>query len=121
MSSFAKSNTLTFIAGGTITKGQAIKPGADRRTVLASVLATSKNFGVAMNDAGIGDNVEVALPGGGAKGKINGAVFFGDMLVPDNTGNLITTTTTGDRYVAVAMEDAVQGDLSSIHIVVGVL
>lgn len=120
MSSHAKANALTFFAGAAISKGMVVKPGADNKHVLKSASATSKNFGIAMGDAAAAEDlVEVALPGGGAKGLLGGTVSFGDLLTSDANGKLVATTTTADRYVATAMEDGVSGDLISVHISVG--
>jgi len=119
MSSYAQPNVLTFKAGAAIAQGCVVKPGADREHVLVSAAATSKNFGIAMNAASAAeDKVEVALPGGGAKGLAGGTVAFGDLLTSDADGKLVATTTANDRAVAMAMEDAVVGDLFSVHIIV---
>lgn len=120
MSSFAQPNLLTFKAGSTgIVEGCVVKPGADNKHVLISASATSKNFGIAQNAAAAAEDlVEVALPGGGAKGLAGDTISFGDLLTSDSAGKLVATTTANDRVVAIAMEDAVVGDLFSVHVVV---
>jgi hypothetical protein len=123
MSSHANPNALTFKAGSTgIVKGCVVKPGADNKHVLISAAATSKNLGLALGAASAAeDKVEVALPGGGAKGLLGGTVSFGDLLTSDASGNCVATTTPGDRYVAMAMEDGVAGDLISVHVITGLI
>lgn len=119
MSSYANPNMLTFKAGAAIAEGSVVKPGADNQHVLVSAAATSKNFGIAQNAATAAeDKVEVAMPGGGAKGLAGGTVAFGDLLTSDASGKLVATTTANDRVVAIAMEDAVVNDLFSVHVVV---
>ena len=119
MSSHACPNVLTFKAGGAIPKGSVVKPGADREHVAKATAATDKSFGLAQNAAAAAEDlVEVALPGGGAKALAGGSISFGDLLAADSNGALVATTTANDRVVAVAMEDAVAGDLFSCHVVV---
>lgn len=118
MSAIAMPNVLTFKAGAAISKGMVVKPGADDQHILKSALATSKNFGIAMNDATTADDkVEVALPGGGAKALLGGTVAFGDMLTSDANGKCVATTTPGDRVIGVAMQDGVANDLIAAHVV----
>ena len=119
MSSYAQPNVLTFKAGAAIPNGSVVKPGADNAHVLKSVLATSKNFGIAQNAASAAeDKVEVALPGGGGRALAGGSISFGDLLTADTNGALVATTTANDRVIAIAMEDASSGDLFSVHVCV---
>lgn len=119
MSTYACPSILSFKAGGVIPQGSVVKPGADLKHVLKSTSATAKNFGIAQNAAAAAEDVvEVALPGGGGKGLAGGAIAFGDLLTADVNGALVATTSANDRVVAVAMEDAVAGDLFSLHVVV---
>ena len=119
MSSFGPIVCLTFKAGGAIAQGCVVKPGADNKHVVISASNTSLNLGIAQNAAvGAEDKVEVALPGGGGKGLAGGTVHFGDLLTSDASGNLIATTSASDRVVAMAMEDAVAGDLFSLQVMV---
>lgn len=122
MSAHFQPNVLTFKADGAIAKGKCVKPGTDKDHVVVSALATSKNVGLAMNTVTTAeDKVEVALPGGGAKGLLAGSVSFGDLLTPDSSGALVATTTPGDRYVAMAMEDGSAADLIAVHVIVGLI
>lgn len=120
MSSYAKPNVLSFKAGGAIPQGSVVKPGADREHVAKATAATDKAVGIAMNAAADAeDKVEVALPGGGAKGLAGDSISFGDLLAADSNGALVATTTGNDRVVGVAMEDAAAGDLFSVHVSLG--
>jgi hypothetical protein len=119
MSSHAQPNCLTFKAGAAISKGMAVKPGADNSHVVKAAAATDKAVGLALCDAAAAeDKVEVALPGGGAKALLGGTVSFGDLLASDAAGKLVATTTADNRVVAIAMEDGVASDLISVHVVV---
>ena len=120
MSGHAQPNVLTYKADGAISKGMVVKPGSDRDHVAKSVLATSKNFGIAMNTVTAAeDKVEVALPGGGAKGLLGDTVSFGDLLTADSAGKLVATTTANDKIVAQALEDGVANDLIAVNVVIG--
>ncbi len=124
MSVHSQPRVLTFYAGSTgIVKGCVVKPGADGKHVLISAAATSLNIGFAMNAAAAaGDKVEVALPGGGAKALVGSATpAFGDLLTADANGAVIVTTTPGDRYIAIAMEAGVVGDLIAVEVVAGLI
>lgn len=119
MSSYAQPNVLTFKAAAAIPQGSVVKAGADNKHVAKATAATQKCIGVAQNLASAAeDKVEVALPGGGGKGLAGDTIAFGDLLTSDANGALVATTTANDRVVAMAMEDAVVGDLFSIHVIV---
>lgn len=122
MSSHAKPNALTFIAAGAIGKGKAVTLAADGKTVTQCSSVTDKSIGICLNaPAAIGDRVEVALPGGGAKGLAGGTISAGDLLAPTTDGSLIATVTATNRWVAIAMEDMVSGDLGSVHVTLGLI
>lgn len=117
MSSTLAPNCLTFRATAAIPRGSVVKPGATSDYVTKSTAATAKNMGVAQNAAEAADDlVEVALPGGGGFGLAGGTIAEGDLLTSDASGALIATTSANDRVVAVAMQDAVAGDIFSIQI-----
>ena len=83
MSAISEAKVLTFKAGGVIVKGHAVKIGADNKHVIECTAKTDKHIGIALNDASAAeDNVEVALPGGGAKAKAGGSISAGDLLAP---------------------------------------
>lgn len=111
---------LTFKAGGAIAKGIAVKIGASNQHVVACSAKTDKSIGISQNAVTTAEElVEVALPGGGSKAKLGGTVSAGDLIAPTTDGSLIATTTANDRFIAVALEDGVIGDLVAAHIVIG--
>jgi hypothetical protein len=118
MASFLEKKVLTFYAGSTgIVNGCAIKAGADKSHVLIAALATDKIIGLAGNDAAAtGDKVEVCFPGGGGKALLGGTVAFGDYLTSNSSGQLITTTSSGDHVIAQAMDAGSSGDLCAVMV-----
>lgn len=117
MSSNSYPRIATFKAGGAIKKGMGVKIGADEQHVVKGTAGTDKLIGIAQNDAdNAEDPIEVALPGGGAKGLAGGAIAAGDLLTTDSTGALIATTTANNRVVAVAQQDAVLNDLFATEV-----
>lgn len=117
MSSYSYPRITTKKAGGAISKGMALKAGADVDHVVKATAATDKIIGVAQNDApNAEDPVEMALPGGGGVGKAGGAISAGDLLTSDSDGELIATTTANNRVVAIAAEDAVEGDVFALEV-----
>ncbi len=122
MSSHAPANVLTFIASAAIAKGKAVTLDATGKIVTASAAVTDKSIGIAMGAATTaGDIIEVALPGGGAKGLLGGSVSAGDLLAPTTGGALIATTSATNRWIAVAMEDGATNDLASVHVSAGLI
>ena len=122
MSSHLQPKCLTFKSGGSIAKGTAVKIGADNLHVVVCSAKTDRSIGIAQNDVtGAEQLVEVALPGGGSKAKAGGSVSAGDLVAPTTDGSLITTTGPGDRYIAMALEDAASGDLFATNIVPGLI
>jgi hypothetical protein len=119
MSTFSKPRTQTFFANGAITAGQPVKAVTDDKHVTPCTAASDKVIGIAMNTTTtLGDVVEVAINGGGAKALADGTIAMGDVLVADGTG-VIVSTTTGDRIVGVAMQAAVSGDLFWMEVALG--
>lgn len=118
MASIFQPNIQTFIAGGVILKGHAVKISAnDGKTVVECTAGTDKGCGIAQNDAAAsGDFVEVALSGGGAKAKAQTTIAIGDMLASHTDGTLLPTTTANDRVLGHAMEAAVVGDIFSMMV-----
>lgn len=121
MSTYAQPKILAFLSDtATIAEGSVVKVGSARTNVALAVTSTSLILGLAQSPvANAGDPVEVALPGGGGKGLCGsgGSIAAGDFLTADTSGALVTTTTTGDRVIAIAMEAAASGDLFSVHVV----
>jgi hypothetical protein len=122
MSVHKQAMPLSFLATAAIAKGKAVKIGADNKHASVASAATDKQFGIAMCDVTTAEDVvEVAMPGGGAKGLAGGTISAGDLLTSDGNGKLVATTTAGNRYIAMAMEDAVENDLFSVEVVAGLI
>jgi len=122
MPSYSQPRIYTQKADGAISKGQAVKIGSDLKHVAKATAATDKIIGVAQNDAvNAEDPVEVAMPGGGGLGKLGDTVAAGDLLTADGSGNLIATTTPGNRTIAAAQDGGVVGDLVALEIQVGLI
>ena len=123
MSSYAQQVMLSFKSDtAVIAVGSVVKNGSDNAHVAKSAAATSLNIGIAQSaSAAAEDVIEVALPGGGAKGLAGGTWAMGDLLTSDGDGALVVTTTPGNRYIAMAMEIAATGDLASVHVVAGLI
>jgi hypothetical protein len=66
------------------------------------------------------DRVAVCMPGAGvAPAVYGGTVAAGDKLTADSTGKLITTTTSGDKYIAIALEAGATGEVHGVHLEAG--
>lgn len=112
---------LTFLAGGVIARGQAVKIGADNKHVVAGAGNTDSLIGIAQNAAAAAeDPVEVALPGSGGVALAKETITAGKLLTSNADGALEQTNASGDRFVAMAMEDAVAGDIFSVEVLVGI-
>lgn len=119
MAAINQANIMTFKAGSAIALGVAVKFGASRDYVVPCTAKTDKSIGIAQNATSVAeDKVEVALVGGGAKAKSGGVIALGDLLAPTTDGSLIVTTTANDRIIAVALEDAVAGDLVAVQVAI---
>lgn len=119
MSSYFKPQILTFLADGTtIVEGAAVKVGSARTNVALSTLVSDAILGIAQTvGANVGDPVEVAIAGGGAKALAGGTIAAGDYLTSSSTGALVTSTTTNDHVCAQALEAAVSGDLFAVNVI----
>jgi hypothetical protein len=120
MASSLKPLILTFAAGAAITKGMAVKFGADDEHVVKAAAATDDCIGIAQNDAAAAeDPVEVALPGGGGKALLQATVVRGNLLVSHTDGKLKPIAAANDRVVAMAMASGVAGDIIPVQVTVG--
>ncbi len=107
----------TYLADAAITKGWAVKIGTDSSHVARCSATTDKSIGICQSTVTTAeDAVEVAAPGGGAKGLLGGTVSAGMLLTPTTTGALIKVSAAGDRVVAVAKQDGVSGDLINVDV-----
>jgi len=82
--------------------------------------AGEKTCGVGMNSpTAAGDQIEVALPGGGAKLTLGGTVTRGKFLKSDSAGKGVQVTAEGDLYGAMAMASGVSGDVIPVEVMNG--
>jgi predicted amidohydrolase YtcJ len=122
MASFSQPKELTFKADAAIAKGKAVTIGSDSNHVAVASDAADKMVGIVQASASAAEDlVEVALPGGGAKALVGGNVAAGDLLTTNADGELIATTTATDRYIAMALESGVDGDLIAVEVVAGLI
>lgn len=119
MASYFTPQVLLFKAGGTIALGHAVKFGTDGQTVVECTATTDKSIGIAAGDAASGEKVEVHVPGGGSKAKLNATVTRGQLLTSDTNGMLKKVAAANDRIVAMAMDSGVQNDIIPVHVVAG--
>lgn len=123
MASYSEPRILTFKAAAAMAAYKAVKAGADKEHTAVCSAKTDKHIGIAQSaPTAADDSVEVAVPGGGAKALLGvGGASFGDLLAPGADGKLIVTTTAADRYIAMAMQDGVEGDVIGVEVVAGLI
>lgn len=121
MASFTAPRIYTYKATAAVAKGKAVKIGASRDTVAVASATTDRCIGLVQNGdvTAAGDNVEVAIQGGGGLGLLAGTVAAGNDLTANASGALIKVATTGDEIIARAMEAGVSGDLISVEVLNG--
>lgn len=121
MASTSAPKIKTYLADAAIAKGQAVKLGSDEKHVAKGAANTDDCIGVAQSAASAAEEaIEVALPGGGAKGLAGETITAGKLLVSASDGDLEQTNSSGDRVVAVALEGAAAGDLFATEVLLGV-
>jgi len=110
--SFPQPKVVTYKAGAAISRGMAVKYGADKEHVVKAAANTDRCFGIALNDAASAEDlVEVALPGGGAYALLSENVGAGKDLCAHTDGSLAIVNAEGDQIVARALEDGSSGAL----------
>lgn len=109
---------VTFVAAASVAKGSAVKfSDSTGDFVIVGAANTDRCVGVAQNEAtASGQLVEVALPGGGAKGKLSETTSAGNDLCSHTDGTLAIVNASGDQIIGIAMEDGVAGDLINIEV-----
>ena len=119
MASTTEPRIYTYISdSATIAKGSAVKIGTDNKHVAIGAANTDKCFGIAQNAiTAIGQMVEVAEIGGGAKAKLGEGVSAGAYLVSHTDGTLVKANTAGDHVCAFAKEDGSTSDLIAVEVV----
>lgn len=104
-----------------IAKGVAVKLDASQggKRVRPCTATTDKAIGIAQNlVSNVGDLAEVALSGGGAKALAKATIAAGDILGVNADGSIQKVASAADRVVGHSMDDAVAGDIFSMHVVV---
>jgi len=121
MASYFQPNIQNFKSDdAAISVGMAVKIGSDREHVTKGAAVGDDCIGIAQSAVSAAEQkIEVALLGGGAKGLAQTTVNKGNLLCSHTDGKLKPVSASGDRYVAVALEDAVAGDLFSVMVCVG--
>lgn len=115
MSAMIKPLIATFEAGSAIAKGQAVKFGASNKRVIPVSATTDLSMGIAQNvAANVGDLVEVAIPGGGAKALAKTTISKGNILGHNADGSLQKLASANDKIVAQAFQDAAAGDIFEV-------
>lgn len=115
MASIVKPLVVTLEADAAIRKGIPVKFGTSSKRVAEVAATTDLSIGIAQNAAvNVGDLVEVALPGGGAKALANAAISKGNILGHNANGAVQKLASASDKIVAQAFDDAVAGDLVSV-------
>ncbi len=122
MASAFKPNAKTYVANGAINPLGFVKldttSPASAKNPRVVVCESGQAIGIAQNDvaAALGDEVEVALLGGGAKVKAGGSISAGNTLKPTTGGVAIVCASAGDHVGARAMEDGSSGDIIGAHV-----
>jgi hypothetical protein len=117
MASTLKPVIQAFSAGAAISKGMAVKKGADEEHVVKGAANTDKVIGVCQNAPTTAEDLaEIAMPGGGGKGLISESVAAGDHLVSHTDGTLVKVNASGDKVIAFALESGASGDLIDISV-----
>lgn len=120
MSAIVNPQIATFEASAAIAKGVAVKVDSTGKTVTAVSATTDKSIGIAQNAAVlVGDLVEVALSGGGAKALAKATIAAGDILGHNADGSIQKVASANDRVVGIAMQSAVAADIFQMYVVVG--
>lgn len=113
--SFPQPNVVSYKAGAAISRGMAVKYGADKYHVVKAAANTDRCFGIALNDAANAEDVvEVALPGGGAYALMSENAAAGKDLCAHTDGSLAIVNAAGDQIVARLLEDGVSGALAPV-------
>jgi len=117
MSVMIKPLIATFEADAVIARGQAVKFGSTENRVTPVSGTTDLSIGIAQNvAANVGDLVEVAMPGGGAKGLAKAGISKGNILGHNADGSIQKLASANDKIIGQAMQDAVAGDIFALTV-----
>jgi hypothetical protein len=118
MASTLQPKILTFQASGVIARGKAVKfVASNANKVAVAAAATDDVIGIAQNAVADGEFVEVAVIGGGAKALAQTTIAAGLLLVPHTDGALKPIAAANNRVIALAMDDAVAGDIFDVMVI----
>lgn len=96
-----------------------MKIGSDRDHVAVGAANTDRCVGIAQSAPAAAEEVmEVALPGGGAKGLLGETVVAGNDLVSHTDGTLVKPNAAGDEIIARAKEGGASGELINVEVIV---
>ena len=111
----------TFIAGGTITKGIAVKPDSTAGQVVAAG-AGERAIGIANMDSSLGKTVTVTMLGGTEATAGAAIATIMSPLVVTTGGKLIAATTDKDKIVGFSVGVAgADGDIIPVIVVPSVI
>jgi len=113
MSSFQQPKIYTYEAAADLSAKQfhGVKITADHAI---NVAGAADAHGILMNKPLSGEKAEFAAPGGGAKAKIGaGGCSAGNSLKSASGGTLVAASA-GDRAIAVAEQDGLEGDVIGV-------
>lgn len=101
----------TAVAGAAVSKGQALKRGADANTLIPNTAGTIATIGVAADDQDTAGRTFMYhdVPGETIYVRSGAAFALDAKLMPDGTGRAITATATNIPY-AIAREAATAAD-----------
>lgn len=123
MASSVKPLVVTKTANGAINPLSFVKldtasPGAGKTPNVVQCGAGDSPWGVAQNEAlaAIGDSIEVAVLGGGARLTVSGTITAGQSIKSDSSGYGLAASAAGDRCGAQAVESGVANDIIGVHV-----
>lgn len=116
MASYPTPNVMSYRADGAIAQGKAVKPGSDADHGVVASANTDRCIGINMSSdvTAAEDDMEIAMPGGGALALLAEAVSAGDDLVPDSNGAFVKVNAAGDQLLCRAVKDGAIGDLCPV-------
>lgn len=118
MSAMIRPLIATFECDAAIIKGSAVKFGTTNKRVAVVSATTDLSIGVAQNTTTTaGDLVEVAFPGGGAKGLAKTTISKGNILGHNADGSLQKLASASDKIIGQAMQDASAADVFEIFVI----
>lgn len=118
MAASSEPRIVSFTAGEDLSSKEYhfVKFGSSKSEVVAAG-ANERAIGIVQNAAENGEVAEVALPGGGGKLKVSGAVSLGKMLTSTSAGKGEVADAAGEWVAAIAYESAdADGDVIGVEV-----